>query len=164
MEKEGTPPPSRNRRKDEANRKREIADEIAALNEADFRALAIPDDIREAFVLARRVDAHGGKRRQLQLVAKMMRLIDTGPIEAQLAKSYRKEGEIKARNRAVERWRDRLMTEGSAGVKALRTAFPTIEADDVTTLVAAARDELRRGPARTHARALFRFLWKNTSG
>src|SRR5512145_2686060 len=71
----------RKRRRDDLQ---SLGDALIDLPDAQLNALALPDNLREAVLLARKITKHGGLYRQKQYIGKLMRKIDAEPIRAAL--------------------------------------------------------------------------------
>jgi ribosome-associated protein len=143
------------------------SDDLQALGEAlidlpdvEFDALPLPESLRDAVLLARRITAHGGLYRQKQYIGKLMRKIDAEPIRAAIA-ARRDQTRLDAlRFKRVEAWRDRLISEGPEAIAVLRTenATVTFNVAELTSLIKRARQERLDGAAPKAARELFRVL------
>jgi ribosome-associated protein len=73
----------------------------------------MPDDLRDAVKEAQRISAHGGRRRQLQYIGRLMRNVDPAPIQAALDEFDGISAVAKARQHALERLRERFLEDES---------------------------------------------------
>jgi ribosome-associated protein len=152
-------------RPSKSERKR-LSDDLQALGEAlidlpqsELDALPLPETLRDAVMLARRITAHGGLYRQKQYIGKLMRKIDAEPIRAALAAKRERERLETMRFHRVEQWRERLLKEGSAGVEAFVAEIGAkADAQQLQRLVDEAQREKRVGGAPRASRELFRVL------
>jgi ribosome-associated protein len=119
----------------------------------------LPDMLRDAVMLARRITAHGGLYRQKQYIGKLMRKIDAEPIREALVAKRENERVAAVRFRRIEQWRDRLIREGSPALEQLRQELGAqTDTNAVAGLVDRARNE-QQVKAPPHAsRELFRTL------
>lgn len=152
-------PLSKTRRKAAMHALQDLGEAIVALEPRHFaallRALDLPERLRDAVIEARGIRAHGGRKRQLQYVGKLMRDVDPAPISAWLEGLAHGRQQDAARLHAVERWRDRLLAEPDA-LDALAAAHPALDRPRLRMLVARVREE-RAASAPPHAyRELFR--------
>jgi ribosome-associated protein len=137
-----------------------------ALVELDGRRLAemaaaanLPERLVDAIVQARGITAWGGRKRQLQYIGKLMRDIDPEPIRRQLDAWAHGHHLDVARERAIESWRERLMSEPDA-LDALSVQHPSLDRARLRALIAQARQERAGGGGPPHAyRELYRTLW-----
>jgi ribosome-associated protein len=114
------PKPSKSARKREQLELQVLGEKLAALPDEALRSLGLNDRLHDALVEMRRMTAHGAVRRQKQLIGKLMREVDPGPIRALFtdrAEDLQRERRIFMR---AERWRDRMRAEGAAAVAAFR--------------------------------------------
>ena len=156
--------PERLRRKRDAEAKRALADALARVSDKEFSRLPIPPEVKEAIVLARNISAHGGRRRQLQFVAKLMRSFDMTETEQALENTSERHHLESMRHRAVEQWRERLLSEGEPAMKALSAEHPRLDEALLRRLVDRARWEHAQDAAPRAFRELFQVLQKIVSG
>src|SRR5688572_20624329 len=76
--------PSKSLRKRQSHDLQELGEALIELPQGELDALPLPDVLRDAVMLARRITAHGGLSRQKQFIGKLMRKIDAEPIRAAL--------------------------------------------------------------------------------
>jgi ribosome-associated protein len=105
-------PPSKSARKRASDDLQALGEALIELPDSEFDALPLPDKLRDAVLLARRITAHGGLYRQKQYIGKLMRKIDAEPIRAALESRHERERIATLRFRRVEQWRDRIVREG----------------------------------------------------
>jgi ribosome-associated protein len=151
-------PPSKSRRKRDAEGLKDLGDALVALPAADLEALPLPEKLRDAIDLARRITAHGAAARQRQLIGKILRKVDVDEIRAALAERALATKLAAREFHRVEAWRDRLLAEGETALAALAAAVPGIDAEQLRALLAAARAEAAAGRPPAAARELFRCL------
>src|SRR6185369_13110451 len=112
--------PSKSERKRRSDDLQSLGEALIDLPDSEFNALPLPEQLREAVQLARRITAHGGLYRQKQYIGKLMRKIDAEPIRDALGARKERERIEAARFRRVEQWRDRLVREGPPALGQLR--------------------------------------------
>lgn len=149
------PPPTKGELKRRAESLQELGEALIEAPDALLDSLALPEKLRDAIGLARRITSRAALVRQRQYVGKLMRQVDDAPIRAALESAEQRRRADARRFHVVERWRDRLVDEGEPAVEALLAERPGVDAAGLRRLTAAAR----RGDDRHAAgRALFRFL------
>jgi ribosome-associated protein len=155
---------SESERPSKSERKRASAD-LQALGEAlidlpqsELDALPLPEALRDAVMLARRITKHGGLYRQKQYIGKLMRKIDTEPIRAALEEKREKERLASMRLRRVEQWRDRLVREGLPALRALEAEAQGLDSRAILALMERARAGHPPNEATRASRELFRLL------
>ena len=118
----------------------------------------LPDTLLEALLLCQTIKAREGRRRQVQFIGKLMRDIDLAPIEQQLAQ-LKRGGLVETQQlHRIERWRDRLLSEGEAALKELLQQYPETDASQVRQLIANAHKERTHNQPPRAARLLFKSL------
>ncbi|MEX0731637.1 MAG: ribosome biogenesis factor YjgA [Aquisalimonadaceae bacterium] len=152
------PGPSRSERKREAEALQKLGNALIALSADQLHAIPLETDLREAIDLARRLTARGGRRRQLQLVGKLMRSADVEAIRAALEQLDSRGKQEAVRQKQAEGWRERLLAEGDVAVAAFLTAHPDTDVQRLRQLIQNARREQAAGKPPRSARELFRHI------
>lgn len=150
--------PNKSQLKRDAEDLKRLGDQLVAMPPSDLARLPLPENLRDAVELARRISAHGGAARQRQLIGKLLRKTDVSEIRAALDAKALDERLAAREFHRVETWRNRLVDEGDPAVDALLAAHPVIDAGRLRSLVATARHEAARGRPPAAARELFRWL------
>jgi len=123
-----------------------------------FEKLDLPDDLLDAVLMCQSIKAHEGHRRQLQFIGKLMRDIDLAPIEQQLAQ-LKRGGLVETQQlHRIERWRDRLLTEGETVFNELSEHYPEADVRHVRQLINRAHKESAHNQPPRAARLLFKYL------
>ena len=76
--------PNKSLLKREAEDMKRLGDELVRMAPADLAQIPLPENLRDAIELARRISAHGGAARQRQLIGKLLRKNDVTEIRAAL--------------------------------------------------------------------------------
>lgn len=151
--------PSKSERKRRSDELQALGEELIDLPQAELDALPLPETLRDAVLLARRITAHGGLYRQKQYIGKLMRKIDAEPIRAALNARRERERAGALRFRRIEQWRDRLLRDGPAALEALFAEAPaSLDRQVIGELLDRARGERARNAPPRAARELFRVL------
>lgn len=131
--------------------------QLLELPPSQLQRLDLPETLRDALELARKITSHEGRRRQLQLIGKLMRSFDTEPIALTLAQLDGQHRALALRHHAIEHWRDQMLARDTA-LAEFRARHPQLEAAKLERLVAQARTEqASRRPPRA-SRELFRLV------
>lgn len=151
--------PSKSERKRQSDELQALGEALIELPASELEALPLPDNLRDAVELARRITAHGGLYRQKQYIGKLMRKIDAEPIRAALAEKRNRERVAAMQFRRIEHWRDRLLAEGPAAFAPLGAeAKGSVDGALLTQLIERARAERATEQSPHAARELFRVL------
>jgi len=146
--------PSKSLRKRQSHDLQDLGEALIDLPQAELDALPLPDVLREAVMLARRITAHGGLSRQKQFIGKLMRKIDAEPIRIALEARQENERNAARQFQLIERWRARLIDEATAIDEFVRS-YPAAERDLLNRLAAQARHERESNRTPKAARELF---------
>lgn len=150
--------PSKSLLKRQSAELQQLGESLIELAPNELDELELPEKLRDAIDIAKRISAHGGLYRQKQFIGKLMRKIDVEPIRAALeAKRNAQRTEV-LRFRRVELWRDRLLSEDGAALSALLEEHPHADRSQLERLLARARHEQQRKQPPAAARELFSVL------
>lgn len=150
---------ARDDRREAGERSSKLAAALMKLPDPALAKLVLDDEVREAVGRARRVTAHGARRRAERTLAGELRRFELAEVEAALD-DLRGAKQAGARQlHLVEQWRARLIDGGIAAAESL----PGGADDELTRLVEAAQRERATGLPRGAARALFRYLARRLS-
>lgn len=149
--------PSKTQRKKQMLALQDLGAELVALNEDQLIAMALPDNLHDAVLEARRISKFEARRRQLQYIGKLMRTIDPEPVRARIDAWKTKPREHTAQLHLIERWRERLLADDAA-LGELVVSYPHANAQQLRALVRnAQRERLLDSPPKSY-RALFQAL------
>lgn len=150
--------PSKSARKRESTSLQELGEALIELPDAALLALPLPEALRDAVLLARRIISRSALLRQRQYIGKLMRRIDAEPIRLAIEQQRQQQRADARRFHRVEQWRDRLIAGGATAMQEFLADHPQADATGLQRLIAAARNELDdRLPPRA-ARELFQWL------
>jgi ribosome-associated protein len=150
-------PPSKTRRKAQMHALQDLGEALVDLEPQRLSELDLPDRLVEAVTEARRIKAHEGRRRQMQLIGKLMRDIDPAPVREALARCASGAASDQVVLSRVERWRESMLRDDAA-LDRFMAEHATVDRDALASLVADARAERARGGPPHRYRELFRRL------
>ena len=152
-------PPSKSQRKRDSSDLQTLGEALIELPAGELDDLPLPENLRDAVMLARRITAHGGLYRQKQYIGKLMRKIDAEPIRAAIEARRDRERVAALRFRRLEQWRDRIVREGRPAADEFVVEFAReLDAAELASLAQRANQEQQAGQPPTAARELFRRL------
>jgi len=149
--------PSKSELKRQSDALQRLGEELIELAPQELDAMELPEKLRDAVDLAKRITAHGGLYRQKQFIGKLMRKIDVEPIRAALEAKRQQQRTEALRFRRIEHWRDRLLSEEGA-IEAFAAEWANADVKQLQRLVAQAKHERDRRQAPAAARELFQVL------
>jgi ribosome-associated protein len=151
--------PSKSARKRAAHDAQRLGVQLVELRDTELIALGLPERLLDALQEMRRITSRTAAVRQRQYIGKIMRALDLTEIEAALEERDRRRALETQRQKLIERWRTRLIQEGSPALQEFVTGHPPAVASRMAELVTAARAEDGPESARiTAMRELFRAL------
>lgn len=150
--------PSKSQQKRDMQALQDLGAELVELPEHQLATLDLPEKLKDAIELARRITSHGASKRQRQYIGKLMRRLDPEPIRAALAQFKSADKLSKARFQENERWRDRLIAEGDAALAEFLVRRPEADRQHLRRLVREAAQEAVAGKPPRSARELFRYI------
>ena len=150
--------PSKSQQKRDMLALQDLGAELVELPEQQLTTLDLPEKLKDAIELARRITSHGAQKRQRQYIGKLLRTVDPAPIRAALEQFKGADKLSKARFQETERWRDRLIAEGDAALAEFLERRPEADRQHLRRLVREAAQEAAAGKPPRHARELFRYI------
>lgn len=136
---------------------------LVELSDAQLAAMDLPEALAHAVREAQRIPGREARRRQLQLIGRIMRQQDPTLIREQLASVRGESAATRARHRRLERWRDRLMADDSE-LTGFAREFPAADLQAIRTALRNARREQVEGRPPRGYRQLFRLLREAAHG
>lgn len=149
--------PSKTARKREQHALQQLGEQLITLQDADLERLQLDEQLADAVSAARRMKSHGALRRQKQLIGKLMRNIDAEPIRQALAGIESRGNADKRLFAEAERWRDRIVDNGSDAVMAFGKETAA-DCDDLQELVGELDRAMSDKARKTVKRRIFRAI------
>lgn len=152
--------PSKTELKKVAHDMQKLGDAMAALSNERLAALPIDEVLRDAIVVLRRTRSHEGLRRQRQYVGKLMRRADIEPLAQAVAEAQLGSARQTLALHQAEALRLELVADDEALTRFM-TQHPDADAQQLRSLIRAARKEAALLPEQRHGRAwreLFQFI------
>ena len=134
-----------------------LGEALLSVGTARRAELDLPERLSEALEAAQRITQREARRRQLQFIGRLMRDIDAAPIRARLAQWADAPNAEKARLHALERWRERLLSEPGA-LEELCAKRGAADRPQLALLVETVHAERAHGKPPRAYRELFRTL------
>jgi len=150
--------PSKSRRKRDMLELQKLGEELLTFPDADLRGMGLPEPLFEALQTARQIKAHGGRRRQLQYIGKLMRNLDTEPIREAIASRQQQQSTHTRAFHRLEGLREALIDDADAALAGVVEDYPAADRQHLRRLARQARTERENNQPPHAARALFRYL------
>ncbi len=113
--------------KKEMTELKQLGDKIVALTDGQFKTIPLDEKLFDAMTLARKITKHGGLKRQLQYIGKLMRHIDPEPIRSALEAIESGHKENTQLFHQKEQWRDELLNGGADKLTEFISLYPDTE-------------------------------------
>lgn len=149
--------PSKTKRKHRMHELQALGTQLVELSPEQLASMHLPDGLSAAVREAQRIASHEGRRRQMQYIGKLMRVLEAEPIREQLARWTGQSREQAARHQVLERWRERLLADDGL-LTEYAQEHPAADLQALRALIRNARREsIESRPPRAY-RELFRVL------
>ncbi|QHQ23617.1 ribosome biogenesis factor YjgA [Pectobacterium parvum] len=143
--------------KRDAEALKDLGAELVDLGKNALEKIPLDDDLRAAVELAQRIKKEG-RRRQLQLIGKMLRARDPEPIQTALDKLNNRHNQQVALFHKLEQLRNRLIEEGDDVVPDILALYPHADRQQLRSLVRNAQKEKATNKPPKSARQIFQYL------
>lgn len=151
--------PSKTMLKKQAHALQQLGLELAQLPAEHRRKAPLDDDLREAIAHYLKIRSHEARRRQMQLIGKLLRGVDAAPLQAAVDAFAAGRSLDAERLHVVERWRDELIADDEA-VTRWMSEHPQTDVQALRNLIRNARREAGKAePGQRHSRG-YRELFK----
>jgi ribosome-associated protein len=148
---------SKTQRKKQVTELQALGEKLVKLRDEQLAAIALPENLRDAVIEARRIPTFEGRRRQMQYIGKLMRHVDAAPIRAALDALQAGPRRETALHKRADSWRERLLADETALVE-FAGQYPQADAHHLQTLVSAALRERDSGQPPRHFRTLYQVI------
>lgn len=150
--------PSKSQLKRDSAALQDLAVELADLSKSELTGLSLPEPLLNAVCEAAGMPPKGARKRMLKYIGAMMRKMDVEPIRENLAKLKNQSVHSAREHHKIERWRERLITEGDQALTALFSEYPDADRQQLRQLIRNAKKEIEADKPPKSSRQLFRYL------
>lgn len=158
IEDTGPEQKSKSQRKRDMTALQELGEALVKLPASQLDTIPMPENLLHAVMAARAIPERGAHKRQLQYIGKVMRKIDATPIQAAFDALHNHSQHAAVHFHRLERWRDRLLSEGDTAVSEFVDVYPTADSQHLRQLIRNTERETNAGKPPSSARTLFRYL------
>lgn len=149
---------SKSQKKRDADALQKIGVQLVALSFTKLDTLPLPDVLYKAITDAKLIKSHGAKRRQAQLIGKLMRAADFEAIIEAYERILDEDSAVTANFHEVELWRDKLINEGKDALTEFIDAYHPDDVQQLRQVIKKAVDDQLKEKNTGAAKALFRYL------
>lgn len=149
--------------KRDAEALKRLGEELTELGKNALEKIPLDEELRDAVELAQRIKREG-RRRQLQLVGKMLRSRDVDPIRQALDKLKNRHNQQVSLFHKLEDLRDRLIENGDDAITEVLNLWPQTDRQQLRTLIRNAKKELEGNKPAKSSRLIFQYLRELAEG
>jgi len=143
--------------KRDAEELKRLGAELVELGKNSLDRIPLDEDLRAAIELAQKIKKEG-RRRQLQLIGKMLRSRDEEPIRTALDKLKNRHNQQVALFHKLEVLRDRLVEQGDDAVPEVLNLYPNADRQQLRTMIRNAQKEKEGNKPPKAYRQIFQYL------
>lgn len=134
-----------------------LGTELVELGKNALDKMPLDDDLRAAIQLAQGIKMEG-RRRQIQLIGKMLRARDPEPIYTALNKLKNRHNQQVAVFHKLEKMRDDLLEQGDEAIQTVLNSYPQADRQQLRSLIRAAQKERTENKPLKAFRQIFQYL------
>lgn len=152
--------PSKNRRKEDSHELQSLGAALVELSDARLAGLGLAEPLLDAIAAYKRIRTHEARRRQMQLIGKLMRSADVAPLRQAVNEMELGRAQDSLALHQAERWRAELIAEDGAATR-FASEHPGLDTQRLRALVRNARKDASQAPEQRSGRAfreLFQFI------
>lgn len=143
--------------KRDAEALKDLGQEMVDLGKNSLDKLPLDEDLRAAIDLAQKIKKEG-RRRQMQLIGKMLRSRDVDPITTALDKLKNRHNQQVSLFHKLEQLRDRLVEEGDDAIPSVLDLYPEADRQQLRAFIRNAQKEKATNKPPKSYRQIFQYL------
>nr|WP_038381530.1 ribosome biogenesis factor YjgA [Pantoea sp. IMH] len=143
--------------KRDAEELKRLGAELVELSKTSLDKIPLDEDLRAAIELAQKIKKEG-RRRQLQLIGKMLRSRDEDPIRQALDKLKNRHNQQVALFHKLEVLRDRLIEQGDDAMTEVLNLYPDADRQQLRSMIRNAQKEKATNKPPKASRQIFQYL------
>jgi ribosome-associated protein len=154
-------PPSRSMLKRASQELQVLGKQLLEMPDSRLDDLNMPERLRDALADYKKTKSFEGKRRQLQFIGKVMRLIDAEPLREAVAEFQLGHARNALSLHQAERWRAELLSDDKDVVTNWAAEYPGTDLQQLRALIRNARKDAALEPEKRSGRAyreLFQYI------
>jgi ribosome-associated protein len=158
--------PSKTRRKEESHELQGLGEALLEFSDAQLTTLGLGESLVDAISASRRIRTHEARRRQMQLIGKLMRSADVELARVAVAERQLGRARDSLALHSAERWRAELIADDAATTR-FASAHAGADLQRLRALVRNARKDAAAAPEQRSGRAyreLFQFIRESETG
>ena len=149
--------------KRDAEALKDLGTELVELGKNALEKIQLDEDLLAAVELAQKIKKEG-RRRQIQLIGKMLRARDVEPIQTALDKLKNRHNQQISLFHKLEMLRDRLVEEGDVAIPTVLELYPDADRQQLRSLIRNAQKEKATNKPPKSYRQIFQYLRELAEG
>ncbi|WP_051938293.1 ribosome biogenesis factor YjgA [Ghiorsea bivora] len=150
--------PNKSEQKREVQVFLDLAKKLETLSEQQWYDIALPEQVIDALQTLKEMPQKGAKKRQFKLIAKYLRDIDVHAALLEIENVEQVKTKVNLEFHRVERWRDRLLSEGAPALTAFLAEYSDVNVQQLRQLIRNANQEANKNKPPKSAKLLFKLL------
>ena len=141
----------------------ELGEKIVALPDTQFKKIPLNEKLFDAISAARKITKHGGLKRQLQYIGKLMRHEDPVPIRNalfEIENGYQQEIQL---FHLKEQWRDQLLMGGNEKLSEFIDLYPSTDLQRLRQLIRVHDNAKNDDKKKNTSRLIFKLISEQIS-
>ncbi len=155
---------SKSQAKRDVEAMQKLGEKLVKLSAHELDKFDLEERLKDAILFAQTIRSHSARRRQMQLIGKLMRQSDTDSIQTRYERYHNQLSEYTAQFHKIETWRDRLIKEGDRAINELLVQYPHLERSRLRQLLRNIYKETEQNKPPKNARLLFKYLKESIPG
>jgi ribosome-associated protein len=156
-------PPSKSMLKRASHALQDLGEDLVAMPDARLASIEMPERLRDALDAWKTTRSFEGKRRQMQYIGKVLRLVDAEPLREAVASFKLGHARNALALHECEAWRVRLLDDEKQALTEWMAEYPDTDVQQLRNLIRQARKDAAAAPEQRNGRAyrdLFQFIKK----
>jgi len=136
----------------------QLGQKLVALPDSQLKNIPMEEKLLDAINLAKKITKHGGLKRQIQYIGKLMRHVDAEPIEAainDIENGHKQDSDL---FHLKEQWRDQLIEGGNDKLSEFFEQYPTTDLQRLRQLVRNHKNGKTDDKKKQSARLIFKLV------
>lgn len=135
-----------------------LGEALVDMPDKELATIPVPERLMDQINLARKINHHGGKKRQLQYIGKLMRSFDVSAIQKAYNDLQTGRKALAREFHQLEEWRDKLIAQGAPAIEELLEKYPNGNRQQLRQMVRQAQKEQSQEKSPAASRKLFRYI------
>lgn len=135
-----------------------LGEALVDMPDKELATIPVPERLMDQINTARKINHHGGKKRQLQYIGKLMRSFDVSAIQKAYNDLQTGRKALAREFHQLEEWRDRLIAQGAPAIEKFLVKYPDGNRQQLRQMVRQAQKEQSQEKPPTASRKLFRYI------